>query len=264
MESNIDVKALKKISLNYRVAASRLLKTNFEDGMANLKRFLLFIDNQPIIKKFIDDNFFEFDVEKEVRECETSYNLLYSIPTEPLNELSFVYQILKYYSENYNNYLDPIPEAYSRDRSLQKHVDEFNKRVVMPFVNLINTFLEELYIEGGDAALSNPITINNQSGQVNLAQHNSNITATQNLNTEAAKILEKFIAALQVEKFDNKDELKEMLESVLADFRQNSTPDKTTISTLINKINNIIALGELSVGAIETGKKLLKFFNGMF
>jgi hypothetical protein len=261
MNNNIDVTELKKLSLKFRTVASRLLRTNYADGMSNLKRFLNLIDNQPVIKNLIDMCSCKFDVETEVKTCASEYRMIYSIPTESEQEISFVYQILKYYSENYDDYLTPIPHAYCFDSSMQKQVDEFNNRVVMPFVNHINSFIEEQYIEAGNSALTNPITINNQSGQINLAQDHANITATQNINTEVISLIEKFMAQLQSE---NQEELKELLETVL-DSVKNNSPKKTIIGMLSAKIREVITLSGVSVCAIETAEKLLpvldKFFN---
>ena len=260
--NNIDIKELKKISLNFRIIASRLLRTNYDDGMSNLKRFLTFIDSQPGIKKIIDESFYEFDVAQEVNDCASNYTLIYSIPIEPQKEISFVYQILKYYSENYDNYFDPIPHAYCHDSSIQAHIDEFSKRVVMPFVNHINSFLEEQYIEAGDSALTNPITIHNQSGQVNLAQHSAKITATQNVNADVIGLMEKFMTQLQSEAFQSNDELRELLETVLNDLKNNA-PKKTIIGMLSTRIQEFVTLGGVSVCAVETSQRILQLLRGI-
>lgn len=59
------------LSTEFRRIASRLLKTDRDDGINNLKRFIYFIENNPIIKSFIDEhNTFTFDIEKEIKERE--------------------------------------------------------------------------------------------------------------------------------------------------------------------------------------------------
>ncbi|MEH7221367.1 hypothetical protein V7107_29330, partial [Bacillus toyonensis] len=46
----------KKLSLNFRRVASRFLKTNYSEADDNLERFLLFIEESPVIFKFIQEN----------------------------------------------------------------------------------------------------------------------------------------------------------------------------------------------------------------
>ena len=44
---------LRKISREFRTIASRLLRTEFKQGMSNLKRFIDFIEENRIINEFI-------------------------------------------------------------------------------------------------------------------------------------------------------------------------------------------------------------------
>lgn len=263
METTLSQKELKKLSLNFRTVSSRLLRTSYIDGMANLLRFLNFIDETPPIKNYIDNCNYKFDVANEVKECASNPRVIYSIPTDTREEISFIYQILKYYSKNYESYLQPIPHAYCHSSSFQDQVDEFNIRVVLPFVNHINCFLEEQYIEFGDEALNNKITINNDSGQVNFAQNHANITATQNMNTEVIGLMEKFITQLQSEIFKNKEELQELTETVVEGIKSN-TAKKTIISMLATKINEFITLAGVSAGALETAQKILPLLERLF
>lgn len=59
MTQNVEItrQELKKLSLDLRNKASRLLKTDFKEGISNLKRFVNFIEKSPIINDFIKKTF---------------------------------------------------------------------------------------------------------------------------------------------------------------------------------------------------------------
>ena len=46
----------KKLSVKFRKIASRFLNSDFEDARDNLDRFLIFIEDCPTIKNFIEEN----------------------------------------------------------------------------------------------------------------------------------------------------------------------------------------------------------------
>lgn len=64
MEIQVDRKALRKLSGEFRSIASRLIRCEFEDSDDNLKRFMAFIESNPIIRSFIDDEVAAVDISK--------------------------------------------------------------------------------------------------------------------------------------------------------------------------------------------------------
>ena len=51
---NLNAKDLKKIMYDYNRVSERLMHTDFADFSNNIKRFIDFIDNNEIIKEFVD------------------------------------------------------------------------------------------------------------------------------------------------------------------------------------------------------------------
>lgn len=167
------------------------------------------------------------------------------------------------YIDNYESYIQPIPGSYGHSSNYQDQVDGFNNRVVLPFVDHINCYLEEQYIEFGDEALNNKITIHNDSGQVNFAQNHAKITATQNVNSEVIGLMEKLITQLQKDNYEGKEELNDFLETVIDNLKCNK-PKKTMISMLTTKINKFVTLVGVSAGAIETAQKIPPLLESLF
>jgi len=155
MESEIEItkKDLKKLSLKFRTIASRLLKTRWEEGISNLKRFMNFIETNLIIYDFIQKKQSTiFDIEAIFGGYHYQHNRGYPIPTESEDEIAFTYQLLKYalekYSDNYHGYV-LLAEFYPNKKN-QTSVDLFNQNVVQPFVYYIENHLTQLQIDMGE------------------------------------------------------------------------------------------------------------------
>ena len=59
---------IQEISANFRNVARRLSRTDYSQCDANLKRFMSVIDNQELIKCFIEQhNICEFDIKKIIQ-----------------------------------------------------------------------------------------------------------------------------------------------------------------------------------------------------
>lgn len=155
MESEIEItkKDLKKLSLKFRIIASRLLKTRFEEGMSNLKRFMNFIEKNLIIYDFIQKQQSTiFDIESIFGGYQHNIGG-YPLPTESEeDEIAFTYQLLKYglknYHDDYHGYV--WLAKYYQSKSLQERVDLFNQNVVQPFVYYIEHHLTQLQIDMGE------------------------------------------------------------------------------------------------------------------
>ncbi|MBD2130093.1 hypothetical protein NDI39_29430 [Microcoleus sp. ZQ-A2] len=155
MESEIQItkKDLKKLSHKFRIIASRLLKTRFEEGMSNLKRFMNFIESDLIIYDFIQkQQSIIFDIESIFG----GYQHIggYPLPTESEeDEIAFTYQLLKHglknYHDDYHGYAWLAKAGY-QSKGLQEGVDLFNKNVVQPFVYYIEHHLTQLQIDMGE------------------------------------------------------------------------------------------------------------------
>jgi hypothetical protein len=263
MEISIDRKEFQKISLEFRRLSSRLLKTYLDDGMDNLKRLLNFIENTPLIWDFIaENNIAKFNMKDEIEKREFLEG--YNIPIEKSDEIAYVYQLLKYCTENCGDYLG-ICMYYSSSRTLQDHIDSFNDRVVNSWISHIEVYLREKLIDMGD---NEKISITVNGGQVAIAQDDSTVYATQNnnlspvedINTLSVELI-KLINLLDIEK-EKKEETKEIIEAAVEEVNSEK-PKKSIIKYAITKVEDVTKLGAGVVGLLTTSKKAIEVFSNI-
>lgn len=104
MDKSFNKKELKKESRAFRTIASRTITSDFQMFDDNLKRLISYIDANIIIKKYInsciknDDN---FTIEDDVKSVSGGYGeYIFENHINEEKEVSYIYQILKYITEN--------------------------------------------------------------------------------------------------------------------------------------------------------------------
>jgi hypothetical protein len=165
-------KEVKKISRQLRDDGSRLLNTHLSDGVDNLRRFLNFINTNQLISDYIQSQVKESGIDFSGQDL-----IHLSIPVDVSGEINFTYSLLSSFinqefldSHSYKNlaynYL-ACNGGYSS--KFKDCVDDFNQRVVRPFINRIEQYLCLLSIDLDPSSNSNIIhnsgTLNHISGQ---------------------------------------------------------------------------------------------------
>lgn len=264
----IEEKELKKISLGFRRVASRLLNTEFRDGINNLKRFINYIDSTTIIKDFIEKNTVkEYDIEQIIKA--RGFNEKFNIPCEKEEEISFTYQLLKYMVENVNDY-GAFAMGYSFSNKFQDMADSFNDEVVKPFVNHIIEYLEVIKIDMGiDEKAKIDISISDINGsQINVAQGKSTINAVYN-GTESdidqiRELTETIFNLLKTEDVSGEilDETEEILDTINEEV-SSEKPKKSILKYCNEKLSELSTMTSNSVkigASIATLIKLIEPF----
>ncbi|HIK18120.1 MAG TPA: hypothetical protein IGS53_22925 [Leptolyngbyaceae cyanobacterium M33_DOE_097] len=151
MDYQITKSEIKKLSLEFRGVVNRLFHVKYDSGINDLKRFLTFIERNPIIYDFIvTHQVKDYDIPSIIR-YSSSVCDRYEIPEDKLEEISFTYQLLKYGAENFEAYmLFTVEFGGAYGKSFQQQIDTFNKVVVFPFYRHIETHLSILLIDFGD------------------------------------------------------------------------------------------------------------------
>lgn len=204
-----------KTSLGFRRVSSRLLNTPYQDGLINLKKFLNYINSNPIIKEFIDKhNKVKHDVETDFKEYQKHYGARYILPVDQSEEISFIYQLLMFHAENNHDYTT-IARNYG-GKTYQSMADEFNYQVVKPLIDHINQYLEEVAIElGFDKESRVEVNVTGSGQQINVANDQSTIHATQNIKMDEFKeTAERLIALLREEKAISDEEKEEVIDLI--------------------------------------------------
>jgi len=151
MEIQVDRKALRKLSGEFRSVASRLIRCEYEDSDDNLKRFIGFIESNPVIRSFIDEEVAAVDTNKYPGLERDEHNYRWKVPTEPSAEFVYVYSLLRLTNEGAHNFnYHNISSLYDRSSNkIQDSVNAFNKSVVLPFIQRIERHIQDLMTDAG-------------------------------------------------------------------------------------------------------------------
>lgn len=267
--------------MDFRTVANRLIRTRDEDGTSNLRRFLKHIDSNPLINEFIQKhNHHQFDIDFII----SNYPYLNNpIPDESeAEEISFLYQLLKYVLQNSDDSHDYFHFAgafcgYSGKN--QEILNKFTSIIILPFYNYIANYLSKLQIDMGD--YENVRTIIKVKGdnygnnlgsimsEMNINQSNSSIGVGINQGEISADKLAGTINETEKASLD-KDEviklvevLRQQLEALPSD---NQDAAVYSLETLESEINTSTKSGKLKSALLalwSVGKDIATFANAV-
>lgn len=256
MSKLYDKKELKKQSRDFRTIASRTLTSDFQMFGDNLKRLINFIDNNEIIKKYIDSCISEndnFNIEDDVNQVCGSYNNIFDSYIDEQQEVSYIYQILKYIVDN-NKDCRAYTMSYSISRQYQDKLKGFCDNVVEPLVNHIDSNYERIFIEMGLDEETKFKIINN-GGQVNIAKDDSNINAIQINNSQLDNLIQK--VKDKINDIDDEEIKSEIIDTVDGIQEELKKPEikkgiiKSFISSLQTKLPSIGSAIEVGAAITE-------------
>lgn len=248
MEKVIDVKEFKLISRQFRRIGGDLLhKEDTDEAIRMAKRFINYVESEPIIADFIrKNNVIEFNI-KEIIETR-EFNEKFHIPLDDKEEIAFIYQLLKYMTENFERYdLVSRPYAWYRGAKVSDSIREFNREVVKLLVNRITDYLEEKAIELGiDERPNAKVLIQGNLGQLNFSE-TGNVQANQQNNSqdtnEALLTLTKdLIAALKetnIENTTDKEDAIDFVEEAVNSLEAGNQPKQSVIRRLKGSLSKI-------------------------
>jgi hypothetical protein len=216
----IDVKEFKLKSRQFRRVAGDLLNSqDTYEAMRLATRFIMYIDSEPILSDFIrKNNVKDFDMKEIIQAME--YHDKFDIPIRVNEEIAFIYQLLKYITENLDRY-DIVSRAYAMnsDARFADMIREFNREVVKLLVNHITDYLEEKAIKMGiDEKPNAKVLVQGNVGQFNFTE-TGNIQAnqqtnSQNSNEELLTIAKELIALLKEATIENTDDKEDAIDFV--------------------------------------------------
>lgn len=251
-----DKKELKKQSRDFRTISSRTLTSDFQMFGDNLKRLINFIDNNEIIKKYIDSCISEddnFKIEDDVNQVCGSYDHIFDSYIDEQQEVSYIYQILKYIVDN-NKDCRAYTIAYSTSRQYQDKLKGFCDNVVEPLVNHIDSNYERIFIEMGLDEETKFKIINN-GGQVNIAKDDSNINAIQINNSQLDNLVQN--VKNKIDDIDDEEIKSEIIDTVEGIQEELKKPEikkgriKSFISSLQTKLPSIGTAIEVGAAITE-------------
>ncbi|MFN7253334.1 MAG: hypothetical protein ACK4M9_21545 [Anaerobacillus sp.] len=274
MEKIIDGKEFKLISRQFRRVAGDLLNAQDTYEATRLAtRFIMYIDSEPILSDFIGkNNILEFDMKEIIQAKE--YHDKFDIPIKVDEEIAFIYQLLKYTTENFDRY-DTVSRAYAMysGAKITDSIREFNREVVKLLVNHITDYLEEKAIELGiDEKPNAKILIQGNVGQLNFTE-TGNIQANQqnnspNSNEELLSLAKELIAALkdaQIENTADKEDAIDFVEEATNCIEAGNQPKPSVIRRARESLSKIRpVVDDASYLATQIDKVVQAFSNMSF
>ena len=234
---------LRKIIYDFNSISNRLLQADFQDYNTVLLKFIDFIKNNYLLYGYIEScGECEQDLEAEFKEVVGSYGrAIFSLGSLDEEEVSNVFSILCYIVDNNIEVHHGVAMGYSSSRSYQDKVKGFNDRVVMVLIRHIERYLTKIGIDMGvDERITYSIKVEN--GQVNIANDNSTINATNTVNTIDVKKLNELIEDIKENAKGISSEDEETLVSSLEVIKEESksaNPRKGFIKTAIKGLQTI-------------------------
>lgn len=242
---------LKKIQYEFNAMSNRLLQADFNDYGDILKKYIIFLDGTEIIRDYIVDcGDCDQDMEKEYKEVR-SRHAIFELGNTTEEEVRNIYAILKYAVENNINVSHDIAMSYSGSRKYQEILKSFNSRVTMVLIRNIETYLTKIGIDMGlTENVSYNITV--KDGQVNIANDNATISATNSVSgasiDELAKLISEIKLAAESSNLSSDDA--EMVSSNLEVIQEEVKADKPRVGFLKTAISGLKAIkGTAEFGA---------------
>ena len=224
---------------DFNSISSRLFQANYDDYLDVLKKMLNFIESTELIKGFIDEcGGFNAEIEEDVNNVINESHCVFKFSIDDKAETSEIYSVIKIIcTRDYKHMPFGLLNSYSRSNKYADKLKEFNHRVVFVLVNHIENFLKKVGIQMG---LDNNVTYNINGTQVNIANDNATINATQNIGANA-------------------DELQKLIVALRNDINEDmSANDKNDANECINVIEDELMSGNPNEQTVKSQFKLLK------
>lgn len=230
---------LRKIMYDFNSISNRLLQADFNDYTNVVSKFVVFINDTPIIRDYITDcGFCKQDMKQEFDEVSRSYGrCIFSLGDTDVEEVRNVFAIVNYIAKNGIEIHHGVAMGYSSSNKYQDKIKGFNDRVVMVLIRHIESYLTKIGIDMGiDEKISYSITV--QNGQVNIANDNAKIMATNTVGIDAAQLAE-LVQAVRNTANGLSHEDAEILESgleVIEDEIKSEKPRKGFLKTAVSGV----------------------------
>lgn len=229
--------------------SNRLLQADFNDHTGVVSKFVTYIKSTPIIYDYIlDCGICDQDLDKEFKEVSQSYGrCIFSLGDTNPEEVRNVFAILNYVAEKEVDICYSIAAGYSSSNMYQDRVKAFNDRVVMVLIRHVESYLTKIGIDMGiDEKITYSITVSN--GQVNIANDNATIMATNNAGINQAQ-LDTLISNVRIASSgitgEDAETLSDSLE-VIEEQLKSGKPKKSFIKTAIAGIKTLKGTAEFA------------------
>lgn len=267
MEEILNKKDFKNLSRQFRRVSGQLLNCSDSNEAIRLtKRFIDFIKGEPLLSDFIKKNHTEqFDMGNIIKS--TEINEKYDIPIEIDREITFIYQLLKYTAENFDDFI-VICRGYAfyKGATYRDCINKFNHQVVNLLVNHITDYLEGISIDMGlDEKENAKILVQGSIGQLNFSEQNleAHQTNHQQSNAKLISLVSELIKELKKEQIldnETQEDAIDFLEDVQSEL-QSANPKKSVFRRATDTLSQIRTSVDDSVRIAQFIDKTLEGFS---
>lgn len=206
---------LKKITHDFSIISSRIMRVKYDEYNNVLKKFIAFIDENEIINDYIfSGKRGEYDAEADYMAVTRSNGeKVFDFGPSAEEESFQIYSLLKHILEKNSD----ISLGFSYNYGVSKRqevVKEFNDRVLLVLIQNIEGYLTKI---GYDMGMDEKTYWNVTGGQVNIANDNATVNAVQNNGASV-------------------DEINKMVSSILDNL---GDVDRETSETIVDSVNMI-------------------------
>ena len=248
---------LKKIIYDFNSISNRLINADFNDYLGIMKKYVAFVKTTPIIYDYVVDcGPCEQDMEQEFKDIRASYcRGIFDLGETDEEEVCNVFEIMSYIVDHDIIVYRSIAGGYTASNQFQDKIKAFNDRVIMVFIHHIEAYLTKIGIDMGlDDKVNYNISIS--GGQVNIANDNAIISATNNDGVDYGQLME-LIAKVKETVSEISDEDNESLNDsleVIEDLAKPEKPKRSLIKTAIAALQAIKGTAEFTaaVAALVT------------
>ncbi len=250
---------IQDISANFRNVARRLSRTDYSQCDANLKRFMSVINNQDLIRDFVEQhNNCKFDIKNIIQERD--WISPFEISPVMDEEISLEYQMLKYSVEHFGGDFTRLygTHIYTSTKSTTNdEMRKFIEHIIDPLIDFISEHLRICYdrkvreegknqpnVNGITANYSTVVVANNIEGNIS-----NNVEISEEVKSDALDLINSIKEVVLVAGNESEDDILEVLKQIEMDIKTNNKPKKgflvalksicggsTAVITLINSL----------------------------
>lgn len=256
----MDLRELRKTSLEFRRLASNALRTNYEEGNLHLIRLRKYIEENTLVNRVLMDEISDIQVnyKEEFVSNDGGWSNL-NIPVDRKEHMKAIYDYLKDVTDEEKDIRGEARKFYCSSNKWNDIVRNFSEKLFKPLIDfIIDSISMEMMIESssnGDTNINQYIETN--YGTANIAKNNISSTneIIMNEKVEINKLAQELIDLVEHSKLDNDvteeivDDIDTILDQVNSDKPKHVKIKKACkgLMSFIISIPNKIATAELVV-----------------
>lgn len=263
----MNIKDLRKLSLEFRRLSSNFLNSTNDTADVNLSRFVSFITTNELIHSIIEEKI--AGIKYDFKDCfgiEDDGWAEMSIPADEAQHLKAQYDYLNFINDGKGNVLGQAIRFYHSSNKCNDIIQSFIERAFKPLIDFINDQLsmkmicaeEDAKQVGGNTYIQHIDNLTgtaNQQGNGIITSYTSNDGATKEILDLTGRLIE---VLPQLEGFDEDeiDSVKDDLESVQEQVKS-AAPKKSRLSKALEGIKKFVADSAQKVGVSLTANAIL-------